>query len=242
MDVEERDAFNAVITGSSSTVDVSYTVDAFEGRNLNTSFASAYFPDVTITNPDTGGLVSVPPSVAALGAFATNDKIGSYWNAPAGFNRASLPTVVDSSIALSQDDLDSLYDASINPIVAFPGTGFVVWGQKTLLQAASSLDRINVRRLLIFLRRQVRQVANSLLFEPNTQATLDRFNALVNPILQRIQSGGGVDRYKVQIDTTTTTQADIENNTIRGKIFIQPTRTAEFISIDFVVSGRSATV
>jgi hypothetical protein len=152
-----------------------------------------------------------------------------------------LPTVVDSSVALSQDDLDSLYDASINPIVAFPGTGFVVWGQKTLLQAASSLDRINVRRLLIFLRRQVRQVANSLLFEPNTQATLDKFNALVNPILQRIQSGGGVDRYKVQIDTSTTTQADIENNTIRGKIYVQPTRTAEFISIDFVVTGRSAT-
>jgi phage tail sheath protein FI len=79
-------------------------------------------------------------------------------------------------------------------------------------------------------------------FEPNTQATLDRFNALVNPILQRIQAGGGVDRYKVQIDTSTTTQADIENNTIRGKIYVQPTKTAEFISIDFVVTGRSATV
>ena len=184
----------------------------------------------------------MPPSVAVIGAFAKNDRVGAYWNAPAGFNRASLASVVDSSVSLSQDDLDTLYDASINPLVAFPGTGFVVWGQKTLLQAASSLDRINVRRLLIFLRRQVRQVANSLLFEPNTQATLDRFNSLVNPILQRIQSGGGVDRYKVQIDTTTTTQADIENNTIRGKIFIQPTRTAEFISVDFVVTGRSASV
>jgi len=241
MDIEMRDAFNAIITGSNSTIDVSYTVDAFSARSLNTSFAAAYFPDITVTSPDTGDLVSVPPSVAVLGAFATNDKVGSYWNAPAGFSRAGLPTVVDSSVALSQDDLDSLYDASINPIVAFPGTGFVVWGQKTLLQAASSLDRINVRRLLIFLRRQVRQVANSLLFEPNTQATLDKFNALVNPILQRIQSGGGVDRYKVQIDTSTTTQADIENNTIRGKIYVQPTRTAEFISIDFVVTGRSAT-
>jgi phage tail sheath protein FI len=242
MDIEERDAFNAVITGSSSTIDVSYTVDSFTGRSLNTSFAAAYFPDVTLTNPDTGDLMSVPPSVAVLGAFATNDRIGNYWNAPAGFNRANLSNVVDSSVALTQDDLDTLYDASINPLVAFPGTGFVVWGQKTLLQAASALDRINVRRLLIFLRRQVRQVANSLLFEPNTQATLDRFNALVNPIMQRIQSGGGVDRYKVVIDTSTTTQADIENNTIRGKIFLQPTRTAEFISIDFVVSGRSASV
>lgn len=242
MDIEERDAFNAVITGSSSTIDVGFTVDSFDARNLNSSFAAAYFPDVTITNPDTGDLTLVPPSVVVMGAMGLNDKVGSYWNAPAGFTRATLPSVVDSSIALSQDDLDVLYDASINPIVAFPGTGFVVWGQKTLLQAASALDRINVRRLLIFLRRQVRQVANSILFEPNTQATLDRFNALVNPILQRIQSGGGVERYKVQIDTSTTTQADIENNTIRGKIFVQPTRTAEFISLDFVVSGRSATV
>lgn len=242
MDIEERDAFNTVITGSGIEPDVSYTVDAFTGRNLNSSFAAAYFPDVTITDPDTGDLVTVPPTVVALGALSQNDKIGSYWNAPAGFNRGGLPSVESSSVVLTQDDLDILYDAAINPIASFAGTGFVVWGQKTLLKASSSLDRINVRRLLIFLRRQVRQVANSLLFEPNTQATLDKFNALVNPILQRIQSGGGVERYKVIIDTTTTTQADIENNTIRGKIFLQPTRTAEFISIDFEVRGRSVSV
>ena len=151
-----------------------------------------------------------------------------------------MSTVTDyASVALAQDDIDTLYDASINPIVNYSGSGFTVWGNKTLLKAASSLDRINVRRLLIFLRRQVRAVANSLLFEPNTQATLDRFNSLVNPILQRIQAGGGVDRYRVLIDTSTTTQADIENNTIRGKIYVQPTKTAEFITIDFVVNGRS---
>lgn len=241
MDIEERDLYTAVITGSTD-VDVGATVSGFESRNLNTSFAAAYFPDVISTNPDTGASVRVPPSVSVLGAYGSNDRIGSYWNAPAGFNRATLPAVTDSAVSLTQDDLDLLYDAAINPLVAFPGTGFVVWGQKTLLQAASALDRVNVRRLLIFLRRQIRTVANSLLFEPNTQATLDRFNALVNPILQRIQAGGGVDRYKVQIDTSTTTQADIENNTIRGKIYIQPTRTAEFISIDFVVTGRSASV
>lgn len=241
MDIEERDDFNAVITGSGAIPNVSYTVDAFENRALNTSFAAAYFPNVTVSNPDTGDLISVPPSVVALGAISNNDKIGAYWNAPAGYRRGNLTTAIDSSVPLNEDDLDTLYDASINPIVAFEDKGFVVWGQKTLLKAASSLDRVNVRRLLIFLRRQVRQVANNLLFEPNTQATLDKFNALVNPILQRIQSGGGVDRYKVIIDTTTTTQTDIENNTIRGKIYLQPTRTAEFISIDFVVSGRSAT-
>jgi phage tail sheath protein FI len=243
MDIEQRDDYNNVITGSTD-VNITNTVSGFTNRNLNTSFAAAYFPDIVITSPDDAAVsVAVPPSVAVLGAYGQNDRVGSYWNAPAGFNRTSLTNVTDSVTAIMNDsDLDVLYDAAINPLVAFPGTGFVVWGQKTLLKAASSLDRVNVRRLLIFLRRQVRAVANSLVFEPNTQATLDRFNALVNPILQRIQAGGGVDRYKVQIDTSTTTQADIENNTIRGKIYVQPTKTAEFISIDFVVTGRSATV
>jgi phage tail sheath protein FI len=238
MDIEERDNLNNVITGS-TTPEVTSTVNAFTSRNLNSSFVAAYFPDIFMNHPDTGIPTKVPPSIAALSAFSSNDRIGSYWNAPAGYNRAALTNVTNSSIEFKQRDLDVLYDVAINPIVFFPGSGFTVWGQKTLLKAASSLDRINVRRLLIFLRRQVRAVANSLLFEPNTQATLDRFNALVNPILQRVQAGGGVDRYRVQIDTSTTTQADIENNTIRGKIFVQPTRTAEFITIDFVVNGRS---
>ena len=239
MDIEERDLYNIVITDSSSP-NVTNTVNGFAARSLNSSFAAAYFPDVFTNHPDTGLPTAVPPSVVVIGAYATNDRVGSYWNAPAGYSRASLSTVTDyASVALAQDDIDTLYDASINPIVNYSGSGFTVWGNKTLLKAASSLDRINVRRLLIFLRRQVRAVANSLLFEPNTQATLDRFNSLVNPILQRIQAGGGVDRYRVLIDTSTTTQADIENNTIRGKIYVQPTKTAEFITIDFVVNGRS---
>lgn len=241
MDIEERDALNNVITGS-ATPNVTYTVNAFDSRNLNTSFAAAYFPDLILPNPDTGASMKVPPSAVVIGAYANNDKVGNYWNAPAGYTRASLPSVTNSSRTLSENDLDILYDASINPIVNFNnGSGFVVWGQKTLLQAASSLDRVNVRRLLISIRRQVRLVANSLLFEPNTQATLDKFNALVNPIMQRVQSGGGVDRYRVIIDTSTTTQADIENNTIRGKIYLQPTKTAEFITIDFQVGGSSTT-
>ena len=118
----------------------------------------------------------------------------------------------------------------------------MVWGQKTLQAADSSLDRVNVRRLLIDVRRSVRSVANTLLFEPNRQETLDRFTGLVNPILQSVQERSGVDRFKVLIDTTTTTQADIENNTIRGKIFLQPTRTAEFVALDFVVTNAGAEV
>ena len=115
-----------------------------------------------------------------------------------------------------------------------------MWGQKTLLRGASALDRVNVRRLLIFIRRKVRDVARRIIFEPNRQETLDKFNALVSPILQTVQERSGVDRYKVVIDSSTTTQADIENNTIRGKIFIQPTRTAEFVALDFVLANAGS--
>ena len=146
------------------------------------------------------------------------------------------------STRLNRDNLDDLYEADINPITAFPGTGVTVWGQKTLLANQSALDRINVRRLLIDIRRQVRNVANTLLFEPNREETLEKFTALVNPILQRVQDLSGVERYKVIIDTTTTTQADVENNTIRGKIFLQPTRTAEFVALDFVVTNAGAEI
>ena len=120
--------------------------------------------------------------------------------------------------------------------------GIVIFGQKTLLQAQSALDRVNVRRLLIDIRRKVRNVSNQILFEPNREATLARFSSLVNPILGRIQAQQGLDRYKVVIDTTTTTQQDVENNTIRGKIFLQPTRSIEFISLDFVVTNAGAEI
>ena len=153
-----------------------------------------------------------------------------------------MDTVESANVRLSRKNLDDLYDADINPITSFPGTGLVIWGQKTLLESASSLDRINVRRLLIDIRRSVRNVANSLLFEPNRQETLDKFNSLVNPIMQRVQEQGGVDRYKVVIDTSTTTQADVENNTLRGKIFLQPTRAVEFIALDFVVTNAGANI
>ena len=148
--------------------------------------------------------------------------------------------VEETAINLNRQNLDDLYDADINPISAFPGTGITVWGQKTLLQGSSALDRVNVRRLLIDVRRKVRNIANTLLFEPNRAETLEKFSSLVSPILQRIQNEGGVDRYKVVIDTTTTTQADVENNTIRGKIYLQPTRTVEFVALDFVVTNAGS--
>jgi phage tail sheath protein FI len=238
MDIEERDQYNNVITGSASNdLNIANTVASFQDRALDTSFASAYFPDVIMVDPSTRTNVRCPPSVAVLGAFSLNDAIGYPWFAPAGFSRGALNRVLFTALPLNRTNLDDLYEADINPLTSFPGTGVVVFGQKTLLGASSALDRVNVRRLLIDIRRKVRHVADLMLFEPNRQETLDKFNALVQPILQSIQERSGVDRYKVVIDATTTTQADIENNTLRGKIFIQPTRTAEFVSLDFVVTN-----
>jgi phage tail sheath protein FI len=235
MDVDNYDVLNNYITGSIQNVSVDNTVTAFRGRGLNSSFAAAYFPDVNITDPNTSTLVTVPATVAALGAFSLNDAVGFPWFAPAGFARGSLASTVSTTVSLSKPNLDKLYDARINPITNFPGTGFVIWGQKTLQVAANALDRVNVRRLLIEIRRAVRAVGNTLLFEPNRTETLERFNTLVNPIMQSIQERSGLDRYKVVIDTSTTTQADVENNTIRGQIYVQPTRSLEFVSLTFEV-------
>ncbi len=243
MDIEERDVAPAFVTSSATQdVHVANTIDTFNDRGLDSSFAAAYFPDQIVRDPDRRTLVQVPPSVVVLGAFSANDSVGHPWTAPAGYGRGSLNVVETSAVKLNDQNLDDLSEARINPITAFPGTGVKIFGQKTLQANASALDRINVRRLLIDVRRRVRNVANTLLFEPNREETLERFSALVNPILQNIQEKNGLDRYKVVIDTTTTTQADVENNTIRGKIFVQPTRTAEFISIDFVVTNAGENI
>jgi phage tail sheath protein FI len=243
MDVEERDQFNNVITSSAASIPhVANTVTSFKNRSLDSSFAAAYFPDLVVTDPTTNALVQVPPSVAVLGAYSVNDRIGHPWYAPAGFTRGALQSVEMASVRLNRTNLDDLYDADLNPITAFPGTGITVWGQKTLMAASSALDRVNVRRLLIAVRRKVKNIANTLLFEPNRAETLEKFSALVNPVLQQVQEQSGVDRFKVVIDTTTTTQADVENNTIRGKIFLQPTRSVEFIALDFVVTNAGSNI
>jgi phage tail sheath protein FI len=238
MDVEEKDGANEFVTGSEQNAVVGNTVDRFASRALDTSFAAAYFPDVIMQDPTTLTNVQVPPSVAVLGAFSLNDAISHPWFAPAGFTRGALQSVIEAKVPLKRVNMDSLYTVDINPITSFASSaGTVVFGQKTLLAAASALDRVNVRRLLIDVRRKVKDVARGLLFEPNREDTLTRFSSAVVPILTDIQADQGLDRFKVQIDTSTTTQADVENNTIRGKIFLQPTKSVEFISLDFVVSN-----
>ena len=243
MDIQELDDVSSAVTGSAQNVNVTNTVSTLQARGLDSSFAAAYFPNVVMTDPATDTNVVYPPSVAVLGAFALNDKIGFPWFAPAGFTRGALSTTLDTAVKLNQNNLDTIYSADINPITAFPGsTGPVVYGQKTLMAAQSALDRVNVRRLLIDVRRKVRSVANTFIFEPNRASTLAAFSAAVTPILASVQAQQGLDRFSVRIDTTTTTQADVENNTIRGKIYLQPTKSVEFISLDFVVTNAGAQV
>lgn len=244
MDVELKDNFNNYITASLSSdsypsVDVGYTATRFRNRGLNNSFGAAYFPDTFVSvDPGTGvpQTMRLPASTMVLGAYGQNDRLGYAWFAPAGYVRAQIPAEQLSTRFLAEN-VDTVYDAGINPLVAVPNAGIIINGQRTTLAEGSALDRVNVRRLLIEVRRRVKEVAYTLLFEPNREATIARFNSLVTPIMKQVQAQRGVERYRVQIDTTTTTQADIENNTIRGKIYLQPTRVAEFISIDFVAQN-----
>lgn len=242
MDIPSYDHDINLVTTSTQETSVTNTSQQLANRNIDTSFAATYFPDLVVED----GAINVvaPPSVAVLGALSLNDSVAHPWFAPAGFARGALSSTIETAVKLNRPNMDVLYDTDINPITSFPqnGPSVVVFGQKTMLQAQSALDRVNVRRLLIDVRRKVRTVANQILFEPNRESTLARFSSLVNPILGRIQAQQGVERYKVVIDTTTTTQQDVENNTIRGKIFLQPTRSIEFISLDFVVTNAGAEI
>ena len=236
MDIETKDNTNSFITGSGAVADVGYTADRMASRDLNSSFAAAYFPDVLLSDRGTGTNV-VPASVGALGVFGLSDALGFPWFAPAGYTRGVVKNALRSTLTLTRDDNNALAAVDVNPLIDVVGQGTLVYGQRTLFKAQSALDRVNVRRLLIDIRRQVKKVANTILFEPNRDETLARFSSAVDPILATIQQQQGVERYRVQIDTTTTTQADIENNTIRGKIFLQPTKSVDFIELDFVVSN-----
>ena len=242
MDMPAYDHDSNLVTKSTQETSVTNTSAALADRNVDSSFVATYFPDVVLQDGETN--VVAPSSVAVLGAMSLNDSVAHPWYAPAGFARGALPTAIEPSVYLNRPNMDVLYDTDINPITTFPNSGdsVVIFGQKTMLQAQSALDRVNVRRLLIDVRRKVRTVASSVLFEPNRESTLARFSSLVNPILGRIQQQQGLDRYKVVIDTTTTTQQDVENNTIRGKIFLQPTKSIEFISLDFVVTNAGAEI
>jgi phage tail sheath protein FI len=178
----------------------------------------------------------MPASVAALGAIAYGDKISYPWYAPAGFNRAALDFVSNVDVRLSTSDRDYLYENRINPIATFPGSGFVIFGQKTLQLSKSAFDRVNVRRLFLEIKRAIQGVARGLLFEPNDATTRKSFVDRATPILSLIKLQSGIEQFRVIMDETNNTSADVEASKINGRIIVVPTRAVEFIAVDFIIT------
>jgi len=207
-----------------------------QAQSRDTSYAATYFPWVRIIDPATGRQVWVPASTVIPGVYAFNDKVSAPWFAPAGINRGGLSTVLQAELKLTQGNKDTLYSSNINPIATLPKQGVVVYGQKTLQKSQSALDRVNVRRLMIELKSYIKQIADTVVFEQNTITTRNSFIARVTPFLEGIQQKQGLYAYKVIMDSTNNGPAVIDQNQLVGQIYIQPTRTAEFISLDFILT------
>ena len=211
-----------------------------QAQTRNTSYAASYWPWVRIVDPATGKQVWVPASTVVPGVYAFNDKVSAPWFAPAGINRGGLTTVLQAQYKLTQANKDSLYSNNINPLATLPKNGVVVFGQKTLQKQASALDRVNVRRLLLELKIYIRQIADTILFEQNTISTRNSFLAKVTPYLENIQQKQGLYAFKVVMDESNNGPAVIDQNQLIGQIYVQPTRTAEFISLDFILLPTGA--
>ena len=212
-----------------------------QAASRDNSYAAMYWPWCQILDPGTGKNVWAPASTMIIGVYAYNDRVGEPWFAPAGINRGGLGTVIRVEQKLNQSTRDSLYLGKINPIATFPGQGIVVYGQKTLQTKPSALDRVSVRRLLIELKSYISQVANTLVFEQNTIATRNIFLSQTNPYLSSVQQRQGLYAFKVIMDETNNTADVIDRNQLIGAIYIQPTKTAEFIYLDFNITPTGAT-
>ena len=210
-------------------------------KAIDSSYAAAYWPWCQISDPSTGQLAWVPASTLIPGVYASNDATAEAWFAPAGINRGGLGSVRQAERKLTQSNRDTLYVGKVNPLATFPGRGVVVFGQKTLQTQASALDRVNVRRLLIALKNFISQVADNLVFEQNTAATRNNFLGQVNPYLESVQQRQGLFAFKVIMDDSNNTPDVIDRNELIGQIFVQPTKTAEFIYLDFNILPTGAT-
>ncbi len=226
--------------------DVDTAVKQLKSRNINSSYACTYYPWVQIRDSLNGAMLWVPPSVIALGVFASSQAKSELWFAPAGFTRGGLSegsaglAVTGLTERLTKKDRDTLYGANINPIASFPNEGIVMFGQKTLQVTPSALDRINVRRLMIFLKKRISFIASRILFDQNVKATWQRFKSQVEPFLGSVKARLGLTEFKVVLDETTTTPDLVDRNILYAKIFLKPARSIEFIAIDFVITRTGA--
>ena len=242
---------NHGISKVESRADAFYIMDGSRwGRSVNnavsdinaidTNYAAVYYPWVKILDEVKNKPMWVPPSVVLPGVLSFNDSVSHEWFAPAGLNRGGLSSVLEAKTRLTHTERDELYEGRVNPIASFPGQGVVVFGQKTLQGKPSALDRINVRRLLIRLRKFIASTSRFLVFEQNTAATRNRFLGIVNPFLSQVQQNSGLSAFKVVMDDSNNTPDVVDRNQLVGQIFIQPTRTAEFIVLYFVIQPTGA--
>jgi hypothetical protein len=210
-------------------------------KGFDTNYAGTYYPWVKTIDINTNKLIAIPPSVLLPAVYAANDRVAAEWFAPAGLNRGGLNGAVAVLNKLTQTDRDSLYEDKVNPICQFPGQGIVAFGQKTLQNKPSALDRINVRRLLLTVRKYIASTSRYLIFEQNTSVTRNKFLNIANPYLEGIQQRQGLYAFKVIMDESNNTPDVIDRNFLKGAIYLQPTKTAEFIQIDFNILPTGAT-
>ena len=225
---------------------VSQAVSNLKGRGISSSYGCAFFPWVQVSDELSNRKVWMPPSVVALGTMASSTKKSELWFAPAGFTRGGLSAgagglpVSQVRLRLNSKERDALYEANINPIAQFPAEGIVVFGQKTLQVTPSALDRINVRRLMIHVKKEISRMAATTLFDQNVKATWNRFKNKAEPFLDSVQTRFGLTEYKIVLDETTTTPELIDRNIMYAKVFLKPARAIEFIAIDFVITNTGA--
>ena len=211
-----------------------------ESNSIDSNMAATYYPWVKTVDINTNKLIAVPPSVLLPAVFAANDRVAAEWFAPAGLNRGGLVGAVSVQNRLTHSERDTLYEGKVNPIAQFPGQGIVVFGQKTLQDKPSALDRINIRRLLLTVRKYIASTSRFLIFEQNTATTRNRFLNIANPYLESIQQRQGLYAFRVVMDESNNTPDVIDRNILKGSIFLQPTKTAEFIQIDFNILPTGA--
>jgi len=236
--VESRgDAIAIVDNGVFGTAVVAATTNA---AGSSSNYGATYYPWVQLYSSNLGKAVWCPPSTVVGGVLAFNDQVGAEWFAPAGLNRGGIPSILLVERRLQQSQRDTLYSGNVNPIATFPGSGVCIYGQKTLQRKPTSLDRVNVRRLLIALKREIGKISNTLVFEQNTTVTRNRFLSQVNPFLESVVQRQGLYAYKVVMDDSNNTADVIDRNQLVGQIYIQPAKTVEFIILNFNLSPTGA--
>jgi len=213
---------------------------------MNSSYGCAYYPWVQINDTTSDSLLWAPPSIVALGTFSSSQRKSELWFAPAGFTRGGLTEgsagigVIQTRERLTSKDRDDLYEANINPIASFPSEGIVIFGQKTLQVTQSALDRINVRRLMIYVKKEISRMAATVLFDQNVPATWNRFLSKADPFLRSVQARLGLSDFRIILDESTTTADLVDRNVMYAKIFLKHARSIEFIALDFVISSTGA--